>query len=204
MFTHPGYNPETDPQEGARRWANAAIRTGTVLEIDRAAGRVRVQTGELQTDWLPWHTGRAGGTQGRKWWAPVVGEQGLLLAPGGDLRRAVLLPGMYSDAMPQPQGLPEGADRTDWDDENSMQWAEGAMAVTCTESITLTVGDTTLTIDPSSITLQAGGATLVLDSSGATITPEATIGGIAFTPHIHGGVLPGPLFTTQPVGGGAP
>ena len=82
--------------------------------------------------------------------------------------------------------------------------ADGTLAVACTESISLRVGDTTLTIDQTSISMSAGGASIVLAAGGATISPEAIIGGIPFTPHIHGGVLPGPLFTTQPVGGGAP
>lgn len=36
------------------------IRTGIVVETDLDAGRCRVQTGGIYTDWLQWLTHRAG------------------------------------------------------------------------------------------------------------------------------------------------
>ncbi|OHV11202.1 phage baseplate assembly protein V [Kushneria phosphatilytica] len=88
-----------NPVELARLLHNL-IRLGTVAEIDHAAVRVRVQCGDLLTDWLPWQVDRAGAT--RSWNPPTVGEQVVLLAPGGELRAAIVLPSVNSDAYPVP------------------------------------------------------------------------------------------------------
>lgn len=76
------------------------IRTGVIVEIDLDEGRCRVQTGGIITDWLQWLTTRAGSS--RTWWAPSVGEQVLLLAVGGELDTAFVLPGIFSDDHPAP------------------------------------------------------------------------------------------------------
>ncbi|OWF82505.1 baseplate assembly protein [Yersinia frederiksenii] len=76
------------------------IRTGVVTDVDTTATLCRVQTGELRTDWLQWLTQRAG--RSRTWWAPSVGEQVLILAVGGELDTAFVLPGIFSDDHPAP------------------------------------------------------------------------------------------------------
>ncbi|MGD3007819.1 phage baseplate assembly protein V [Escherichia coli] len=86
-------------QELARALRNM-IRTGLVVETDLNAGRCRVQTGGMCTDWLQWLTHRAG--RSRTWWAPSVGEQVLILAVGGELDTAFVLPGIYSGDNPAP------------------------------------------------------------------------------------------------------
>lgn len=82
------------------------IRTGVVVETDLAAGRCRVKTGGITTDWLQWLTQRAG--RSRSWWAPSVGEQVMLLAVGGELSTAFILPGIFSDAHPAPAASADG------------------------------------------------------------------------------------------------
>ncbi|HAH9712528.1 TPA: phage baseplate assembly protein V [Escherichia coli] len=86
-------------QELARALRNM-IRTGIIVETDLNAGRCRVQTGGMCTDWLQWLTHRAG--RSRTWWAPSVGEQVLILAVGGELDTAFVLPGIYSGDNPSP------------------------------------------------------------------------------------------------------
>ncbi|EFD5316978.1 TPA: DNA-binding transcriptional regulator [Escherichia coli] len=86
-------------QELARALRNM-IRTGIIVETDLNAGRCRVQTGGMCTDWLQWLTCRAG--RSRTWWAPSVGEQVLILAVGGELDTAFVLPGIYSGDNPAP------------------------------------------------------------------------------------------------------
>lgn len=76
------------------------VRTGVVVETDLNAGRCRVQTGGIITDWLQWLTQRAG--RSRTWWAPSVGEQVLILAVGGELDTAFVLSGIFSDENPAP------------------------------------------------------------------------------------------------------
>lgn len=86
--------------ETMRRLDNL-VRVGTVAEADYARARIRVRTGDLVTDWIPWATTRAGGD--RSWWAPELGEQVLLLAPGGQLEDTIALPALYQDAHDAPQ-----------------------------------------------------------------------------------------------------
>ena len=89
----------------ARRLENL-IRSGTISAIDYGkAGssppRVRVKSGGLETDWLPWGALRAGKT--RKWSPAYLGEQVGLIAPDGDTTKAMLLPGgFYQDSHDAP------------------------------------------------------------------------------------------------------
>ena len=191
------YNPETDPQEAART-VGAMLRTGTVAEVDVQRALVRFKTGGITTDWLPWFERRAGGPQGgRSWWPPVEGEQGLLLAPGGDLARAIVLPGMFSNAM--PQGAAEaGTAREDWNTTDYWQWKNGTLDVHSTQKIELAVGAATITITPDAIRLQAGGASVEL--AGGIVTAEGDVisGSISLRTHKHTGVIPGPALTGEP------
>lgn len=91
-------------QEIARAIRNL-IRTGIVTDIDHDEGLCRVQTGGMETTWLNWLTCRAG--RSRVWWAPSVGEQVLLLAVGGELDTAFVLPGIFSDDHPAPSASPD-------------------------------------------------------------------------------------------------
>ncbi|UMT46983.1 hypothetical protein AOY90_15755 [Escherichia coli] len=50
-------------------------------------------------DWLQWLTHRAG--RSRTWWAPSVGEQVLILAVGGELDTAFVLPGFIPAITPR-------------------------------------------------------------------------------------------------------
>ncbi|EPN3617578.1 phage baseplate assembly protein V [Cronobacter turicensis] len=81
------------------------IRTGIVTDVDPVEGLCRVQTGGMQTTWLNWLTSRAG--RSRVWWAPSVGEQVLILAIGGELDTAFVLPGIFSDDQPAPSASPD-------------------------------------------------------------------------------------------------
>ncbi len=76
------------------------IRIGTVAFVDLDNGLCRVDTSDNTTNWLHWLTARAGRT--RTWWAPSVGEQVILLALGGELDTAFVLPGVFSDDFPAP------------------------------------------------------------------------------------------------------
>lgn len=91
-----------DYSENARLLHNL-IRLGTVEKV--AGGRARVRLSpKLTTTWLRWVTHRAG--DARTWWSPSVGEQVVLLSPGGDLTAGVILQAVYSDAFPAPSDNP--------------------------------------------------------------------------------------------------
>lgn len=195
------YNPETDPQEAARA-QGAMLRTGTIAAVSHARARVRFRSGGLLTDWLPWIERRAGGKKGgASWWPPVAGEQGLLLAPGGDLTRAVVLPGIFSTAMPASERSARVA-REDWSEGDFWEWRQknegGALHVQTGASISLAVGDALLRITPREIHLSAGGATLTLGGGVVTASRDVIASGISLTRHVHGGVKPGPSATGRP------
>lgn len=77
------------------------IRLGTIAAVDTGSPpRVRVKTGGITTDWLPWLERRAGTT--RTWNPPTLGEQVVLLCPSGDLRNGVILTGVPTDANDVP------------------------------------------------------------------------------------------------------
>ncbi|MGJ8526792.1 hypothetical protein LMG33818_002549 [Halomonadaceae bacterium LMG 33818] len=79
------------------------VRIGQVAQCDfsQAPPRVRVQCGELLTNWLPWNAGRAGAL--RVWAPPAVGETVILLSPSGDTAGAVVIGSLYNTAMPAPE-----------------------------------------------------------------------------------------------------
>lgn len=89
-----------DPVSELQRQLGNAIRLGTVAELDVAAARCRLDTGEVKTDFVPWFVPRAGDTI--EWSVPAIGEQGVLLCPSGDTHGAVFLRGVYSDSFSAP------------------------------------------------------------------------------------------------------
>ncbi len=124
-------------------------------------GLCRVQSGGIQTTWLNWLTTRAG--RSRTWWAPSVGEQVLLLAIGGELDTAFVLPGIFSDDNPAPSALadawhvafPDGAVISCTSPKTGALTVSGIKTadVTASESITATVplvlvkASTSITLD---------------------------------------------------------
>ncbi|QLH61672.1 phage baseplate assembly protein V [Serratia symbiotica] len=76
------------------------LRVGVVIAVDEESWRVRVQSGELQTDWLRWNTTRAGAFS--IWVPPSVGEQVWLGCIGGNPETAVIIGSIYSNDHPAP------------------------------------------------------------------------------------------------------
>ncbi|GHU28674.1 hypothetical protein AGMMS50256_11520 [Betaproteobacteria bacterium] len=92
-------NEQTLPPDINRR-VESMIRIGTIAEVDHPAGKCRVQTGKLLTEWIPWFERREGTT--RDWDPPTPGEQCMVLSPSGDPAGGLVLLGIPSDAHPQP------------------------------------------------------------------------------------------------------
>lgn len=76
------------------------IRIGVVTEIDEDAWRVRVASGELDTNWLRWNAQRAGAFS--IWIPPSLGEQVWLLCIGGNPETAIIGGSLYSSDHPAP------------------------------------------------------------------------------------------------------
>lgn len=88
----------------ARR-LESVVRFGTIAEIDHAAARVRVKSGGLVSNWLPWLAWRAGRTS--RWSPPTSGEQCIVLSPSGETAAGLVLVGIYSKAEPAPCASPD-------------------------------------------------------------------------------------------------
>lgn len=76
----------------------AIVRVGCIAEVDLEAGTVSVDVGDVRTSAIPFSTGRAGAT--RIWSPPSVGEQVLLVCPGGDIEGAVAIGAIAQDTFP--------------------------------------------------------------------------------------------------------
>lgn len=192
------------------------IRTGIIVEVDIKAGCCRVQTGGIYTDWLQWLTNRAG--RSRTWWAPSVGEQVLLLAIGGELDTAFVLPGIFSDENPAPSAsadawhvvFPDGA-VMEYEPETGALTVSGIKTadVTASESITATVpvvlvkAETRITLDTPEVVCTNKLTTATLEvQKGGTMRGniEHTDGtfksnGVQVDDHGHGGVQRGGSWT---------
>ena len=108
--------------ELARRLSDV-LRLAVVHEVQTDPPRVRMRYGPpgdapAVTAPLPWFTARAG--QDRTWWTPAQGEQGLILAPSGDLEEGFVLFGLWQDAFPPPSTSAD-VTRHDWSDGS---WVE--------------------------------------------------------------------------------
>lgn len=154
--------------EDLARLLQNLIRSGNIFAVDYAdPPRVRVKTGDNETDWRPWIETRAG--RSRTWDPPTIGEQVILFSPGGDLSKAFILPSINSDEYPSPSRSPDETVRTYPDGARvSYNHKTGAFVVT---------GIKTMLVDASeNITLKA--PSIDLDAEQTTSTGKHTIKGL--------------------------
>lgn len=118
------------------RRLESLLRYGTIAAVQLRPPRVRVKSGGLTTDWLPWLALRAGTT--RHWSAPSVGEQCLALCPSGEPATGLVLLGIYSLAFDAPSDNPE-EHLTLYPDGASIRYnhASGALDVTGIKTATV-------------------------------------------------------------------
>ena len=115
------------------------IRLGTIAQVEGAKARVQLGP-SLTTEWLNWITQRAGTTC--TWSAPTVGEQVMVLSPGGDLARGIILPALFSKAFDAPE-TSDAIHTTHYPDGAVVQYDHEAHALTAT----LPGGTATITAD---------------------------------------------------------
>ncbi|WP_075685092.1 phage baseplate assembly protein V [Serratia marcescens] len=196
------------------------VRTGVVAEVDLTAQRCRVTSGQLSTTWLPWLTHRAG--RSRTWWAPSVGEQVVLLAIGGELSTAFVLPALYSDASPAPSAsadtwhvtFPDGA-IIEYEPDTGALSATGVKSATIQASDSISAESQQVTVKASvkimletpevacsnhlsakTLSVMEGGEMSGdITHSGGTFSSN----GIVVDDHKHGGVQTGGGQTGKPV-----
>ena len=187
-------NRQLSLHELARQLRNM-IRTGIITEVDLKAGRCRVQTGGMVTDWLQWLTHRAG--RSRSWWAPSVDEQVLLLAVGGELETAFVMPGIYANDYPAPSAsadawhvtFPDGA-VFEYEPQISALKVSGIKTadITASESITASVpqvlvkASTRITLDTPEVVCTNKLITATLEvQKGGTMSGNVTHSGGSLT-----------------------
>ena len=144
---------DKDMTDAERRIANMVL-IGRIEELDAANGRVRVTTGDITTDWLPFATSRAG--QDRSWHPPEPGEQVVVVSPCGDTNQGVVVGSIYRNLHPAP-GDSEEISRTIFKDgavlEYDREKHKYLLDVPAGGSITLRIGQTMLELRDDGSTL---------------------------------------------------
>lgn len=160
-----------------RKLENLA-RLGAVCAVDAGAARCRVQSGSLQTAWLPWLTRRAGSDS--DWWAPSIGEQVLVLSPGGDPAQGLVLPAVYSTEHPAPESDP-GVRRVTFEDGSTIAYNNAAHVLHADlvgDAVLVAVGDVTATAD-GDIAATAGGNVTVTAGGNASVSADGDMSATA-------------------------
>lgn len=161
--------------EADRRIANL-VQVGRVTAVDGGTGTARVQIGDLATASIPVCALRAGATA--VWWMPSAGEQVLVLAPSGDMARAVIVASLWSGNAPSTDASVPMIDLRG----GNMILKGGTIFIEADIEIT---GDVSIDGD-----MAISGS---IDSAA-----EITASGIELTTHVHDGVLPGAAKTQGP------
>ncbi|WP_439587658.1 phage baseplate assembly protein V [Hydrogenophaga sp.] len=164
------------PVELLRRLENL-LRPGTIHAVNHATARVRVASGGLVTDWLPWFERRAGNV--RTWSPPSVGEQCLVLSPGGDPANGFVLVGVASDAHPSPSASPH-VDRTQYPDGTTIDYDHAAHVLRVDAPLVQITGEAII-------------------QGPVTVATDVIAAGISLVHHVHGGIVPGGSNTSTPV-----
>lgn len=160
--------------ENDRRQANI-MRMGTVSEVDAAGGLVKVDLGDLVTDWVPWTTPRAG--QDRVYTTPDVGEQVVMLTPG-EPSQGVVIGSLFQNTSP-PNGGDGKERRITFKDGSLVEFdRDGSVLnvqVNAAGSIRLNIGGTTLLLQNGQATLTT--PLLVVDAPQSNFTGNVNIAG---------------------------
>lgn len=145
-----------------RRTANM-IRFGTIAEVKLSnPPRVKVKSGEITTRWLPWAGGRAGAGK-RRWDPPEVGEQVMMLSAGGDMRQALVIPGIYQSAHAAPSDNGD-LDLTEYSDGTKVSYNRASHALTAD------LGPTKIFADRTKLVLECNGSKIELSAEGIKLT----------------------------------
>lgn len=165
------------------------IRIGTIADADHANQMVRVTSGDLTTDWLPWPA-----EIGRNFirWRPLRTDAQVVLAcPSGDPAQAVIVAMLYRDTLPPPSTSPT-VDRIQFDDGSYVEHNadDGSLSIHATGQLTLSSN--------SQLTLQAPAHHIIgpVTQNGGDMTSD----GISAQHHTHGGVIKGGDQTDEPAG----
>lgn len=188
-----------DPLVELSRLLQNLLRYGVVASVDHAARRCTVRSGELLTKPLRWLTYRAG--DAHTWWAPSVGEQVILLSPGGDTARGTVLPALYADDATAP---------VDGDTTHITQYPDGALISYAPEKhelrLALPSGGKIILAAPAGVDItgdtRIAGTLHVTDNvsvdAGIKAADDVIAGTISLQHHLTQGVQPGTYLSGEP------
>jgi phage baseplate assembly protein V len=149
------------------------MRWGTIASVDPANGVATVDIGDLVTGAIPWLTPHAG--QDREWSTPDVGEQVIVLS-NGDPSQGVIIGSSFSNAN-SANGSDGDTRRTTFRDGTVVEFnrATSVMNVNVNDagSLNLIVGGSTATLVNDTITLTIGSTSLTLKDGQATLKATA-------------------------------
>ncbi|TAA54631.1 phage baseplate assembly protein V [Shinella sp. JR1-6] len=101
---------------------NSMIREGTVLDVDYTKGLAIVDAHGIPTKPTPWL--EPANSDYAEWTPMAKNQRVMLFSPGGDLGRAFILPGGYTDEAAQPHQT-QGERLTKFGDTTFRQSASG-------------------------------------------------------------------------------
>jgi len=165
-----------------RRLANV-ITLGAIVAADYDNALVKVQAGDLITGWRPWLTRRA--SNDLDYWAPEVGEQVVLLSPGGEPEKAVVLPAIYQADHQSDLASPT-VHRTTYSDGSVIEYDRGAHKL----KAALVTGATTELVSTGGVAITGdvtvtGNITATMDITDATRSMAGDRG--IYNAHTHSG-----------------
>ncbi len=186
--------PEDTPTD-----ADALIRVAVVASVDLAAGTCTVTLDdpegggdEAESPPIRWLHPRMGEIRG--WLPPSVGEQGLLLCPGGELGAGVFVGGLHCNAFPPPIDDPVALLR--FSDGAALSYDPTAHELL----LQLPSGATTVLVSDGGIDLQGDVSITGNVTVSETLTANTDVigGGKSLKDHRHTGVSAGSAQSGPP------
>ena len=164
-----------------------------MLAVDHAKARVRIKSGEIETAWLPWSTGRASGAK-RRWDPPEVGEQVVVLSPTGDMRQGLVLTGVFQQSAGAPSASAD-KDTTVYGDGTVIEYDRAS------HTLRADLGPSKFTMTRSQIVLEIGSTKLTMTAAGSVFDGPVTVNGLltytqGLTGSGAGASITGPLDVT--------
>lgn len=141
--------------ESVKRKQVNTIREGKVTKLHPETGEAEVDMFGLASSRVPWI--ERAGTQ-KSWDPPSIGERVVVFAPNGDLGRAMVLPGGYSDDNPQPH---KKAGERFYTIGETSDLNTGSDRTIIAKTIRLEAGE--------SVTIIAGSSSIIMNDAGITL-----------------------------------
>ena len=114
------------------RRISEVLRVGVISEVQPEKGLCRVSFGDRVSPLSPWFAARAG--KDREFWHPDIGEQAIFFSPYGDGSEGFVLPGLFSNKMPLPDGAREDLHIVEYADGTRMEYDRAAHVFSFTDS----------------------------------------------------------------------